>query len=130
MAVLTIPLPVIVTVVLSNYQTQRITRAATETSNRQTQRIIRNSNRQARQIIETYNQQTLKLLREIERIQEDTRCLREQMHRCLLKLDFEVNAWMHGWRRVGNVSTERVRELPEPQVYSPKLRICYYKLES
>jgi hypothetical protein len=106
-AVLTITLPILAAVFIGNWQTQRVIRAT----------------------VEITNSQTLRLLREIKQIQEDTRCLLEKMHRCLLKLDFgfKANALMHGWRREDGVSPERARELPEPKVYDPKLRICYYK---
>jgi len=110
-AVLTITAPIIVTVVLTNYQTQKIIQTTIETSNRQTQRIIENSNRQ-----------TQKILRDIN-------CLLEKMHRCLVKLDFgfEANARMHGWSREDDVSPERARKLPKPRIYNEMLRICYYK---
>lgn len=87
-------------------------------TSRQTQRIIENSNRQ-----------TLKLLHEIKEIQQDTKCVLQKMHRCLLKLDFgfEANARMHGWSRADNVSPRQTRKLPEPRIYNEKLHICYFK---
>ncbi len=149
-AVLTITLPIIVTVVLSNYQTQRIIQATIETSNRQTRHIIRNSNRQTRQIIETYSRQTQRILRklerclvkisrtqeEIKRVQRDTACTLKKIQEvqadtnCLLRkvdLGLRANALMHGWRRADGITPERARRLPEPKVYDPELRVCYYQ---
>ncbi len=124
-AVLTITLPIIVTVVLSNYQTQRIIQATIETSNRQTRRIIRNSNRQTQRILRKLERCLVKISRtqeEIKRIQADTNCL-------LRKLDFglRANALMHGWRRTDGITPERAKRLPEPKIYDEALRICYYR---
>ncbi len=128
-AVLTITMPIIVTVVLGNYQTQRIIRATIETSNRQTQRIVRNSNKQTQQ-----------LLREIKETQEGIRrCLvklerlQRRMYRdhtCLLRklnVGMHANALMHGWSCAEGLTPEQIRKLPEPKVYDLELGICYYK---
>jgi len=126
-AMLTITAPIIVTVVLTNYQTQRIIQTTIETSNRQTQRIIQNSNHQTQCVL----QKLERCLVKISRTQEEIKDLQRETHRCLLKLDFgfKANAAMHGWDRLDNISPEEVRKLPEPKVYDPKLRICYYKAD-
>ena len=135
-AVLTITMPIIVTVVLGNYQTHRIIRATIETSNRQTQRIVRNSNKQTQQ-----------LLREIKETQENIKETQEGIRRCLVKLErlqrrmyrdhtcllrklnvgMHANALMHGWSCAEGLTPEQIRKLPEPKVYDLELGICYYK---
>ena len=134
-AVLTITLPIIVTVVLSNYQTQRII----WNSNRQTQRIIRNSNRQTQRILRKLECCLVKISRtqeEIKRVQRDTACTLKRIQEiqadtnCLLrKLDFglRANAFMHGWRRADGITPEQAKRLPEPKIYDEALRICYYR---
>jgi hypothetical protein len=109
-ALVTITLPVMATVLLGNRQTQRIIQA----SNRQTQRILRE--------IKSVQQNMQKCLLKMARVQKD-------MHKCLLKLDFgfKANAAMHGWARVDGVAPAQARKLPEPKVYDPELRICYYR---
>jgi len=114
-AMLTITAPIIVTVVLTNYQTQKIIQTTIETSNRQTQKIIQKT-----------TCQTLKLLHEIKELQKKM----HHDHSCLLrKIDvgLKANAAMHGWSRIDNISPKKARKLPEPKVYDSKLRICYFK---
>jgi hypothetical protein len=130
-ALLTITLPIIATVVLTNCQTQRII----QNSNSQTQRIIRTSNRQTQRILKKLERCLVEIShtqRDIQKVQRDTNRLLKKMHRCLLKLDFgfEASAAMHGWRREDNVAPERAAELPEPKVYNHELRICYYRAAS
>jgi biopolymer transport protein ExbB/TolQ len=116
-AMLTITLPIVATVLLSNYQTQRII----EATNRQTQSVLKKLERCLLKMSRTQE--------EIKELQRETNRLQREMHRCLLKLDFgfKANAAMHGWRRVDEVSPEEVARLPEPKVYDAELRICYYK---
>jgi hypothetical protein len=135
-----------------NLQTQKVI----ENTNFQTQRVIcevvQNSATQTRQIIENTNSQTLKLLNEIKQLQRDMKCLLEKTHslqrdmKCLLektyklqeetlcilkKLDFgfKANALMHGWRRADGISPEEAARLPEPKIYDPLLKVCYYKVD-
>jgi hypothetical protein len=98
-AFVTITLPVMATVLLGNRQTQRILRE-----------------------IESVQQNMQKCLLKMARVQKD-------IQRCLLKLDFgfKANAAMHGWARVDGVTPAQARKLPEPKVYDPELRICYYR---
>jgi hypothetical protein len=98
-AFVTITLPVMATVLLGNRQTQRILRE-----------------------IESVQQNMQKCLLKMARVQKD-------IQRCLLKLDFgfKANAAMHGWARVDGVAPAQARKLPEPKVYDPELRICYYR---
>ena len=124
-AVLTITLPIIVTVVLSNYQTQRIIRATIETSNRQTRQIIETYSRQTQRILRKLERCLVKISRtqeEIKRIQADTNCLLRKVD-----LGLRANARMHGWRRADGITPGRARRLPEPKVYDPELRVCYYQ---
>jgi hypothetical protein len=55
--------------------------------------------------------------------------LQKSMNLCLRKIDLgmRANALMHGWQRLDNVSPARVRQLPEPKVYDPELKVCYFK---
>jgi hypothetical protein len=105
-----ITLPIMVTILLSGRQTQRII----QTSNQQTQRILRKLER---------------CLVKISATQEEIKELQQDMHRCLLKLDFgfKVNALMHGWRREDNVTPERAKQLPEPKIYDEGVGVCYFK---
>ncbi|MEM3401734.1 MAG: hypothetical protein QXH08_00700, partial [Candidatus Hadarchaeales archaeon] len=105
-----ITLPIIVTVILSNRQTQRI--------------------------IETTTAQTHQILSEIKKVQEDISCTLKKVRRiqqdttCLLKkvdLGLRANAVMHGWKRVDGLTPEEARKLPEPKVYDEELKICYHK---
>jgi len=135
-----------------NLQTQEVI----ENTNSQTRYVIcetvQNSVTQTRQIIENTNSQTLRLLSEIKQLQLDMKCLLEKTHalqqdmKCLLekthrlqeetpcilkKLDFgfKANALMHGWRRADGISPKGAAKLPEPKVYDPQLRVCYYKVD-
>jgi hypothetical protein len=121
-------------------------------SGRQTQKIVREMNLQTQKVIENTNSQTLKLLNEIKQLQRDMKCLLEKTHalqrdmKCLLektyklqeetlcilkKLDFgfKANALMHGWRRADGISPEEAARLPEPKIYDPLLKVCYYKVD-
>jgi len=121
-------------------------------SGRQTQKIVREMNLQTQKVIENTNSQTLKLLNEIKQLQRDMKCLLEKTHalqrdmKCLLektyklqgetlcilkKLDFgfKANALMHGWRRADGISPEEAARLPEPKIYDPRLKVCYYKVD-
>jgi hypothetical protein len=136
----------------TNLQTQRVICEIVQNSAAQTQQIIENTNSQTLQIIENTNSQTLKLLSEIKQLQLDMKCLLEKTHalqrdmKCLLekthklqeetlcilkKLDFgfKANALMHGWRRADGISPEEAAKLPEPKIYDPQLRVCYYKAD-
>ena len=138
-AVLTITLPIIVTVVMSNYQTQRIIRATIETSNRQTRQIIETYSRQTQCILRKLERCLVKISRtqeEIKRVQKDTACTLKKIQEvqadtnCLLRkvdLGLRANALMHGWRRADGITPEQAKRLPEPKIYDEALRICYYR---
>ncbi len=143
-ALLTITLPLIGTLVPTIVLTNRQTQCLVQKLNLQTQKLIESSNRQTQRIIQNSNRQTLKLLREIKgvqreikQVQEDIACTLKKIRRvqadtnCLFrKLDFgfKANAAMHGWKRLDNIPLEKAREIPEPKVHDPKLRVSYFKV--
>jgi len=95
-AILTITLPIVVTVVLTN---------------RPTQCILRKLERLQR-----------RMYRDHIRLLEQNQCL-------LRKIDvgLRANARMHGWKRVDGLTPHEAARLPDPKVYDPDLRICYYR---
>jgi hypothetical protein len=107
-AFLTITLPVVATVFLSNRQTQRILSE------------IKDVQQDTKRLLEKMHECLVKIGR-----------TQSGMQRCLLKLDFgfEANACMHGWRREDGVPPKRVKQLPDPKIYNRKLRVCYYKAD-
>ncbi|MEM3723163.1 MAG: hypothetical protein QW179_01760 [Candidatus Hadarchaeales archaeon] len=119
-----ITLPIIVTVILSNRQTQKII----ETTTAQTHQILSE--------IKKVQEDTTCMLRKIQEVQEDISCTLKKVRRiqedttCLLRkvdLGLRANAVMHGWKRVDGLTPEEARKLPEPKVYDEELKICYYK---
>ncbi|MEM3722827.1 MAG: hypothetical protein QW179_00030 [Candidatus Hadarchaeales archaeon] len=119
-----ITLPIIVTVILSNRQTQRIF----ETTTAQTYQILSR--------IESVLGEVKKVQEDIRRVQEDISCTLKKVRRiqedttCLLRkvdLGLKANAIMHNWRRSDGVTPEQAKKFSEPKVYDEKLAICYYK---
>ena len=133
-ALLTITAPIIgtlvPTIVLSNRQTQRII----QNSNLQTQCILRKLKRCLVKISRT-REEMVRTQREIKKLQEDMACTLKKVREfqadttCLLKkvdLGLQANALMHGWRREDNITPRQAKRIPEPKVYDPKLKACYY----
>jgi hypothetical protein len=116
-----ITMPIVVTILLSGRQTQRII----QTSNQQTQWIIQTSSRQTHRILGKLE----RCLIEIGRTQRSMQRIQRDTQKCLVKLDFgfKANAVMHGWTRVDGVTPAQARKLPEPKVYDEKLGVCYSK---
>jgi hypothetical protein len=134
-----------------NLQTQKVI----ENTNSQTRQIIENTNSQTLRLLSEIKQLQLDMkcllekthalqqdmkcmLEKTHALQKDTKCLLEKTHRlqeetlCILKkLDFgfKANALMHGWRRADGISPEEAAKLPEPKIYDPQLRVCYYKAD-
>ena len=102
-ALVTITLPIMATVLLGNWQTQRLLREIKET-----QEGIR------------------RCLVKLERLQRQM----YRDHTCLLRklnVGMHANALMHGWSCAEGLTPEQIRKLPEPKVYDLELGICYYK---
>ncbi|MCX7979375.1 MAG: hypothetical protein N2578_10280 [Bdellovibrionaceae bacterium] len=113
----------------TNRQTHRVIAEIVENTNRQTQRVIT-------EVIESTNRQTQCLLQKMSCMLEKMHGLQEEMVKisrdikCLLrKIDFglKANALMHGWQRLDGIEPEDAEKLPEPKIYDPELKVCYFK---
>jgi FtsZ-binding cell division protein ZapB len=132
-----------------------VIREIVENTSAQTHQVIQNTNTQILKVLNEIKQLQLDMkcllekthalqqdmkcmLEKTHALQRDTKCLLEKTHRlqeetlCILKkLDFgfKANALMHGWRRADGISPKEAAKLPEPKVYDPQLRVCYYKAD-